>query len=115
MDKALFSLTQLVEIDVRTAYIEVGRTKQQISASSVTRRFDEEKLRTETERLRVGKSTSFMVAQAQRDLLSSRIAEVRALVNYLKALTDLYRQDGSLLERRGVAAPGRMPVDVAKK
>ena len=40
--------------------------------------FDEEKLRTETEKLRVGKSTSFLVAQAQRDLLVSRIAEVRA-------------------------------------
>ncbi|WP_419662250.1 outer membrane efflux protein [Desulfosarcina variabilis str. Montpellier] len=115
LDKALSSLTQLVEIDVRTAYIEVGRTKQQISASSVTRRFDEEKLRTETERLRVGKSTSFMVAQAQRDLLSSRIAEVRALVNYLKALTDLYRQDGSLLRRRGVSAPGQIQVDMANK
>ena len=115
LNKALSNLSQLVEIDVRTAYIEVGRTKQQISASSVTRRFDEEKLRTETERLRVGKSTSFMVAQAQRDLLASRIAEVRALVNYLKALTDLYRQDGSLLERRGVSAPGQIPVHMANK
>jgi outer membrane protein len=109
--KALENLAQLVEIDVRTAYIEVDRTKQQITASSVTRMFDEEKLRTETEKLRVGKSTSFLVAQAQRDLLASRIAEVRALVNYLKALTDLYRQDGSLLERRGISAPGHEPVE----
>ena len=77
--------------------------------------FDEEKLRTETEKLRVGKSTSFLVAQAQRDLLVSRIAEVRALANYLKALIDLYRQDGSLLERRGIAAPGREPVKLSKK
>ncbi len=107
--KALDNLSQLVEVDVRTAYIEVNRTKQQIAASSVTRRFDEEKLRTETEKLRVGKSTSFLVAQAQRDLLISRIAEVRALANYLKALIDLYRQDGSLLERRGISAPGREP------
>lgn len=109
--KALGNLAQLVEIDVRRVYIEVGRTKQQITASSVTRIFDEEKLRTETEKLRVGKSTSFLVAQAQRDLLASRIAEVRVLVNYLKALTNLYRQDGSLLERRGIAAPGREPVE----
>jgi len=108
--KALENLAQLVEVDLRTAYIEVDRTKQQIAASSVTRMFDEEKLRIETEKLRVGKSTSFMVAQAQRDLLVSRIAEVQALANYLKALTDLYRQDGSLLERRGISAPGREPV-----
>jgi outer membrane protein TolC len=113
--KALENLSQLVEVDVRTAYIEVDRTKQQIAASSVTRMFDEEKLRTETEKLRVGKSTSFLVAQAQRDLLVSRIAEVRALANYLKALIDLYRQDGSLLERRGIVAPGREPVRLSKK
>jgi outer membrane protein TolC len=108
--KALENLSQLVEVDVRTAYIEVNRTKQQITASSVTRMFDEQKLLTETEKLRVGKSTSFLVAQAQRDLLVSRIAEVRVLVDYLKALIDLYRQDGSLLELRGISAPGRQPV-----
>jgi outer membrane protein len=113
--KALENLSQLVEVDVRTAYIDVDRTKQQIAASSVTRKFDEEKLRTETEKLRVGKSTSFLVAQAQRDLLVSRIAEVRALANYLKALVELYRQDGSLLERRGIAAPGQEAVKLPAK
>jgi outer membrane protein TolC len=112
--KALENLSQLVEVDVRAAYIEVNRTKQQIAASSVTRKFNEEKLRTETEKLRVGKSTSFLVAQAQRDLLVSRIAEVQALANYLKALIDLYRQDGSLLQRRGISAPGREPVKLSK-
>jgi len=115
LQKALENLSQLVEVDVRTAYIEVTRTKQQITASSVTRMFDEEKFRIETEKLRVGKSTSFQVAQAQRDLLVSRIAEVRALTSYLKALIDLYRQDGSLLERRGISAPGREPVKLSKK
>ena len=107
---ALANLSQLVEVDVRTAYIEVTRTQQQIAATKVTRQFNEEKLRTETEKLRVGKSISFLVAQAQRDLLASRIAEVQALANYLKALIDLYQQDGSLLERHGIVAPGREPV-----
>jgi outer membrane protein TolC len=112
--KALENLSQLVEVDVRSAYIEVNRAKQQIVASSATRMFNEENFRVESEKLRVGKSTSFLVAQAQRDLLVSRIAEVRALANYLKALIDLYRQDGSLLERRGIAAPGREPVRLSK-
>ena len=55
------------------------------------------------------------MAQAQRDVLVSRIAEVQALANYLKALIDLYLQDGSLLERRGIVAPGREPVSLSKK
>ena len=107
---ALSNLSQLVELDVRTAYVEVNRARQQIKASSTTRMFSEETLRVETEKLRVGKSTSLLVAQAQKDLLVSRIAEVQALANYIKALIYLYQQDGSLLERRGIVAPGRDPV-----
>jgi outer membrane protein len=108
--KALQNLSQLVELDVRTAYVEVNRAREQIKASSTTRIFSEETLRVETEKLRVGKSTSLLVAQAQKDLLVSRIAEVEALANYIKALIYLYSQDGSLLERRGIVAPGREPV-----
>jgi hypothetical protein len=33
------------------------------------------------------------------------------VVNLLKGLVDLFRVDGSLLERRGIAAPGREPVN----
>ncbi len=113
--RALENLSQLLEVDVRTAYIEVHRAKQQISASSATRKFNEEKRRIENEKFRVGKSTSYLVAQAQRDLLVSRIAEVEAVANYLVALVDLYQNDGSLLERRGVSAPGRKPVTLLKK
>ncbi|HUV09259.1 MAG TPA: TolC family protein [Spirochaetia bacterium] len=110
-EKALNNLSQLVELDVRNAYIEVNRAKEQITASTATRKFQEEKLRIETEKFRVGRSTNFLVAQAQRDLLVSRIAEVQSLANYLKALVNLYRQEGSLLERRGISAPGRKPVE----
>ena len=101
--KALENLAELVELDVRTGYIEVERTREQIAASSATRKFQEEKLRIETEKFRVGRSTNFFVAQAQRDLLVSRIAEVQAVVSYLEALTDFYRLEGSLLVRRGLS------------
>jgi outer membrane protein TolC len=111
-ESGLSNLSQLVELDVRTAYIEVNRAKEQISASSATRVLEEEKLRIETEKFRVGKSTSFLVAQAQRDLLLSRIVEVQAVANYLKALVELFRLDGSLLVRRGIQAPGREPVEL---
>lgn len=107
---ALENLIQLVQVDVRIAYIEVNRTREQITATAATRAFQEETLRVETEKFRVGKSTSLLVAQAQRDLVASRIAETEAVVNYLKALIDLYRLEGSLLQRRGIVAPGIAPV-----
>jgi outer membrane protein len=110
-ERALGNLTHLIEFDVRNAYIEVNRSREQITASAATRKFQEEKLRIETEKFRVGNSTNFFVAQAQRDLLLNRINEVRAVVNYLNALTDFYRLEGTLLQRRGINAPGTEPVE----
>jgi outer membrane protein TolC len=107
--EAVGNLTQLVELDVRSAYIEVDRASEQVAATGATRKLQEEKLRAETEKFRVGKSTSLLVAQAQRDLVASQISEIQAVVNHLKALVELYRLEGSLLERRGISAPGREP------
>ncbi|MCX7704281.1 MAG: TolC family protein, partial [Planctomycetota bacterium] len=107
---ALQNLSQLIEVDIRSAYVEVRRSKEQVTASAATRKLQEEKLRAENEKFNVGKSTAFMVAQAQRDFVRSQVSEVEAVVKYLKALVDLYRLEGSLLERRGISAPGRTPV-----
>jgi len=112
-DGALRNLAALVELDVRTAHIELQRAAEQVVATAATRRLQEETLRGENEKFRVGKSTAFLVAQAQRDLLVSQIGEVRAVVNYSKALVTLYRLDGSLLLRRGIAAPGAKSPDPA--
>lgn len=109
--EAVGNLAQLVEVDVRCAYIEVNRAKEQVAATSATRKLQEEKLRAETEKFRVGKSTTLLVAQAQRDLVASQISEIQAVVNHLKALVELYRLEGSLLERRGISSPGREPVN----
>jgi outer membrane protein len=109
-EKALENLAHLIAFDVRNAYIEVNRSREQITASAATRKFQEENLRIEMEKFRVGNSTNFFVAQAQRDLLLNRINEVSAVVNYLKALTEFYRLEGTLLERRGIHLPGSEPV-----
>ena len=109
--KALDNLAQLVELDVRQAYVEVERTRQQIEASTATRLLQEEKLRVETEKFKVGRSTNFFVAQAQRDLLLSRISEVQVLVDHLKARTEFYRLEGTLLTRRSISAPGAAPAE----
>jgi outer membrane protein len=109
-EKALDNMNLLVELDIRNAYLEVDRTREQISAGAATREWQEEKLRIETEKFRVGRSTNLLVAQAQRDLLVSRIEEVRSVVDYLKALTHFYHMEGSLLERRGIQMPFDPPL-----
>jgi outer membrane protein TolC len=110
--EAISNLSQLIEVDVRTAYLEIARSQEQVVATAATRKLQEEKVRVETEKFRLGKSTSLLVAQAQRDLVSSQIDEIQAVVNHLKSLVEIYRQEGSLLERRGIAGPGREPVEL---
>ncbi len=113
--QAIHSTEQLAQVDVRSAYIEVGRTREQVTATAATRRLQEESLRAETEKFRVGKSTSLLVAAAQQQLLSAQISEVQAVVGYLKALIELYRLEGTLLVRMGIQAPGFEPVTLAQK
>ena len=103
---ALDNLGRLVEVDVRSAYVELQRGLAQTAATLATRRLQEENVRAETEKFRVGKSTSLLVARAQRDLVQSEVTEARAVTGCFKALTDLERLDGSLLARRGIAVPG---------
>jgi outer membrane protein len=112
MLKAMDNLIQLIQVDIRTAYIEVTSAREQITATSATRALQEEKLRVENEKFSVGRSTSLLVAQTQRDLVASQIAEIQAIVNYFKALVSLYELEGSLLQRRGIEAPGVQPVTV---
>ena len=110
IQEALKNMEQLIEVDVRSAYIEINRTREQMAATRATRQFRDEALGAEMEKFRVGRSTSFLVAQAQRDLVQSQIDAIEAIANHIKTWTDLFRLEGSLLERRGIDAPGREPI-----
>ena len=104
-DEALRNLELLAEAEIRTAHIEALRAFRQIEATAVLRGLQEQKLAAETEKFRVGTSTAYLVAQAQRDLLNSQLSAVGASVGYLQALVRLYRSEGTLLQKRGVEIP----------
>ena len=101
-EKAVANLEQMASLDVRLAINEAERARKQIAAGRITRELQEKTLEAEEERFEVGSGTGLLVAQAQRDLLAARINEVEAVVAYRLALIDLYRAEGSLLERRGI-------------
>jgi outer membrane protein TolC len=99
---ALVNMEQLAQVDVRSAYVEVTSAGEKAAAAKLTRINRETVLNAEQEKFRVGKSTAFLVSQAQRDLVSSRINEIQAIISYRTALMNLYRLEGTLLERRGI-------------
>lgn len=103
--RSIDNLVQLVELDVRSAYTEVARSRAQIDASAATRELQEELLRNETEKFNAGLNTALDVALVQRDLLNARISEVRAVIDFRKSLVELYRMEGTLLARRGIGPP----------
>lgn len=105
--QSVLNLRQLVELDVRRAYIEIDRARQQIDATAAARALREQIVQNETAKLNEGKSVPLLVAIAQRDLLESRISEISAIVALKLAIIDLYRLDGTLLNRRGVEVEGQ--------
>ena len=105
LEYALQNMERMVQRDVRSAYTEVLRTRQQIEATRVTRDLQEKNLEAELEKFRVGRSTNLLVLQVQRDFTASQLDVIRAAVNYLNALVNLHVMEGTLLECRGINIP----------
>jgi outer membrane protein TolC len=102
-EESLRALERTVEAEVRAAWLEAGFAAERVSSSAELRQLQEQTLAAETEKFRSGTSTTFLVAQAQRDLLAGQLAEAQAAVGYLLAVAGLYRLEGTLLERSGVS------------
>jgi len=110
-EEALKNMEQLIQEDVRVAYIEVGRAEQQIAATEATLKRREATYDAEVERQAIGRSTMFQVIRAERNLLDSRNTAAEAVIDYLRAFVELHRLTGSLLERRGIETPGGEPAE----
>jgi outer membrane protein TolC len=87
----------LVQIDnavklVQSDFERVGATRQ-------AREFAKAALEAEQKKLENGKSTSFLVLQAQRDLTAASFADVQALAGYNNALAQLALTEGTTLDR----------------
>jgi len=105
MELSVKNMEKLVALDVRSAYVEAVRSRQLIEATRVTRELQQINMDAELEKFRVGKSTNFLVLTAQSIFTAGKLDEARAMVDYLNALIDLYRLQGTLLERRGIETP----------
>lgn len=112
--EAMKNLEQLIKQEVLNAFIEVKRSLQQIKATASTSEKQKEKLRVEEVKFSVGKTTSFQVAQAQRDLTAARIAEVSAGVEHQQAFTELLRASGILLHERNIILSDIQSISPAK-
>ena len=87
----LRSLELTVATDVTNAALQVESSLKRYEASTVARELSETRLQAEQSRFEVGLSTNFFVVQAQRDLATAQNTELRALLDYRRALVDYER------------------------
>lgn len=92
-----------LEFELLTAIRAVDTGFKRILAYTSARELAEKKLEAESEKLRVGKSTNYLLLQYQRDLADARTTELKAMVDYTLALSDLDRVMGLTFEAKNIA------------
>jgi len=99
-------LEQDVVIQVDNAVGQVQTNTQRVEATRVASRLAEESLKAEEAKLRAGASTSFLVLQAQSQLVAARSAEIRARADYSESLVELARAEGTTLQQHRIVLDG---------
>ncbi len=97
----LRALELQVATDVTNAALQVENGLTRYQAAAVARELAETRLGAEQSRFEVGLSTNFFVVQAQRDLATAQNSELRALLDYRRALVDYQRVQEAPANRGG--------------
>ena len=97
----LKALELQVATDVTNAALQVESSLKSYEAATVARSLAETRLSAEQSRFEVGLSTNFFVVQAQRDLATAQNSELRALLNYRRAIVDFGRVQEAPATRGG--------------
>jgi hypothetical protein len=80
----------------------VQSSLESVQAAQVARQLSEEKLKATQSKLDVGMATNYEVVQAQRDFADAQNNELRAVLNYRKALVNF--ETVQTVGSRGVGA-----------
>ncbi len=87
----LRALELQVATDVTNAALQVESGLTRSEAALAAKQLAQTRLEAEQSRFDVGLSTNFFVVQAQRDLATAQSSELRALLDYRRALVDFQR------------------------
>jgi outer membrane protein TolC len=90
-DLALRSQELAITTEVTNAGLAVRNTYLQLEAARRTRAAAERSAEAELRKFGVGVSTNFQVVQVQNSLTSSRLSELRAMINYINAIAEFER------------------------
>ena len=95
-----------IATEVTNAALQIDAIQERIAAATAARELAEEQLTAEEIKFEVGISTNFFVVQAQRDLATAQDTELRAILDYQKALIEFDRVQRTSLNRAGISIVG---------
>jgi outer membrane protein TolC len=88
----LKSLELSVATDLTTQALTVRSSLESVQAAMAARVLSKQRLEAEQSKFDVGMSTNYNVVLAQRDFIDAQNTELRAILNYRKALVDFQRK-----------------------
>jgi outer membrane protein TolC len=91
-----------IATDVTSASIQLRNAIEAVQASQAARDLSQRRLEAEQSKFEVGMSTNYFVVQAQRDLNDARNSELRAVLNYRKALVEFERLQQAALQSQNI-------------
>ena len=95
-------LRQQVSLEVRQAVISLIQGKAQVEAAHQAVTLADLTLDAERKRLSAGISTPYTVVLRERDAVTARQADINAVAAYARALVEMDRSTGTILERTGI-------------
>lgn len=93
-----------VAAEVRTAGRGVESGFKRVASTQAARRLAAERLDAEEKKFAAGMSTNFLVTQAQRDLATAAVNELRAVADYRKSVINYQRVQEAGVSGSGVVA-----------
>lgn len=95
----LKNLEDHIDLEIKVALENIGSSRDRINVAERAVRLAEITLGQEEERMKRGLSDTFRILIFQTALIETKIRKVTALVDYQKALAQLYRSMGTNLQR----------------
>jgi outer membrane protein len=99
----LQQLLNTIAIQIRNAQFALQQNRALVDAAAKGRELAAQSLDAEQKRYSLGASTTFLVSQAQRDLVQAESNYVAASSNYEKSRVELDRVTGATLDRVGIS------------
>jgi outer membrane protein TolC len=96
------SARQAVTLEVRNALRTLESSREQFAAAQVSTQLQRKTLDAEVKKFENGLSTNLDVLRLQTDLQTAASAELRARIDYIKAIAALQQARGSILTDRGL-------------